>query len=108
PEAAPSDLPATWRSGIGAYIVHPIIPSGVFVSLLLALTGLLLRRAWWFVLASAAPGIAACTKAVQTMLRLRHGKGLSLLAGAFVLLGAAAGLQWWRERRQLASLRHHG
>ena len=108
PEAAPSDLPATWRSGIGAYIVHPIIPSGVFVSLLLALTGLLLRRAWWFVLASAAPGIAACTKAVQALLRLRHGKGLSLLAGAFVLLGAAAGLQWWRERRQLASLRHHG
>ena len=59
---------------------------------------------WWFLcLALVAPVSAGAAKISQTLWNSRHGKGIAIVLGAFLLLVIGAGLQWvqvhWEQRR---------
>jgi hypothetical protein len=75
------------------------VRSGAFLTLLLVIAGLLMRRRWLFVLA-AGPGLMLGTsKGIEAFCNWRHARGFALLAAAFVVLAAGAALQAWQHRR---------
>ncbi|MBN1344000.1 MAG: hypothetical protein JXQ73_15050 [Phycisphaerae bacterium] len=97
--SAPADLPANWLHGPLSRPRYPLYASWAFASAMLAVTGVLLWRAWFVVLSLAAPAVAGMMESTSAVVRWRGGKGFTMLLGAFALLGLGAALQWWQQRR---------
>ena len=95
----PEKLPQAWRAGAAAYLVHPALPSGVLLTALLVLAAASVRNIWLLVSSAGPAALAGLAKGVKLLLLWRHGKGVAMLIGAFVLLGAGAMVQWLRTRR---------
>ena len=96
---APEGLPSWLTKGIWAYVVHPVYPNAVFLSLVLLLAALIVHLRWLVGMAMAPSVTIGLVEASQTVQGWRHGKAVGMLLGAFGLLGAGAALQWWQERR---------
>jgi len=101
-DGLPKEFPSVTQ-GVLAYLVHPLYPSGLFVSILFALNWILMQQWWFLCLALVAPVSAGAAKISQTLWNSRHGKGIAIVLGAFLLLVIGAGLQWvqvhWEQRR---------
>ena len=93
-------MPWSALEGPAAYAIDPIYPSGAFLVLLLAASGLLLRRLWLFSLSLAPPALDGISRTVQAMWHWPRAKGVLMLLGAFVLLGSGSAVQWWQEQRR--------
>jgi len=94
----PREFPVAWSRGIGAYLVHPIYPSGALMSLLFGMAGWVLDCRWFYGLALLAPVAGGIFKITKAMWNWRSGKGVALVIAAFVFLGAGAALQAWQVR----------
>lgn len=118
-EALPEHMPSGWTRGVGAYILHPLYPNGVFVSVLFAAAALAVRHKALWMAAAVVPVAAGLYKLAQTLAKpvstgsekaldaifaSRYGKGVALLLSSFLLLGAGVLVQWHRERRKAAGL----
>lgn len=93
-------LPGAWQHLPANLLAQPLYSPAGFGLLLLLIIGALLKQIGFILLAVALPlgyGSVLTAKAISTK---TYGKGLSVLAGAFALLGAGAALQWYQHRRQ--------
>lgn len=99
----PQELSNSWLAGSFPHAVHPLFASGAFVSVVFGAAGLLIARWWLLSLAFVAPVLAGIVEAVRAIHRWPHGRGICMLLGAFLLLGAGAFLQWWQQRRESAN-----
>lgn len=112
----PEHLFAGWKGGAANYVLHPLYPNGAFFCVMFAASAYFLRyRLFWLVaavlpvtlgayklLAAMAVPVSTGTQGVVDSIRdSKYGKGVALLLGAFVLLGAGVALQWRREQRRL-------
>ncbi len=93
----PDDFPTGW---FAEYFVNPYYTGGVFIILLLAGGAMLLERWWLLAPALAIPASVGTFQSVQIIWNCRHGKGLTLLLAAFILLAVGVTLQWLQEKRQ--------
>jgi hypothetical protein len=98
-EPLPGQMPLSW-SAPGAIACTTVYGSAVFGSLLLAVVAAVLWRLWPLILALAGPVAAGTVKVVTWLLSLAYGVGLAILGASFLLLGAGAAVQWWRERHR--------
>jgi len=93
-------LPDIWQSLPANLLAEPFYSPAGFALLMLVAIGILLKQIGFVLLAVALPlgfGFVMAAKAISTR---TYGKGLSVLAGAFALLGAGGALQWYQHRRQ--------
>lgn len=91
---------SSWRIFTEAklFLLEPLYANGCFLTLLFAFAGWMVGQTWLFFFAGGLPVTAGLSELAQLLMRWRHGKGTSLLLGAFVVLALAAGLQWWQEK----------
>ncbi len=95
---APGELPASWQTGAWRLLTRPLLLDGLW------LMALLVGAAWaakrlYLLAAAAVPAVGFVgVQGVRGLASTRHGPALTMLLGAFALLGGGAALQWYTIR----------
>jgi hypothetical protein len=96
----PEELPNWMTQGLWRYVVHPVYPDAVFVSVCLLLAALIVHRRWLVGVAMAPSVSIGLVEVTETVQGSREGRVMGMLVGAFCLLGVGAAMQRWAEQRR--------